>query len=862
MNPLLGIIYLTDKNGKHDRTRQIKRIQYDASKGIYLITFEDSDKVFHYKKENVQIIRNTLVTEKHTGSVFDYLKNIATLSEITNDKGENLLVKNYEKLNFVCSNSALDFYLNSEEKKIKRHKTILPIFPFGCNNSQYSAVKNALENSFSIIQGPPGTGKTQTILNIIANLLILNKTVLIVSNNNSAIENVYEKLSAPKYNIGFIVATLGKSDNKNEFLENQVDEYPEELKSWTIQQDEHLMLDSLGKSFETLKSLFEYQEQESKLKLELDELETEFKHFAITNNEQHFQINKKLSITSSTEIMQLWQKLQYELDAKEKLSLFTKLNLFLKYQISSKKIKKIGTTPFIIFLKELFYKNRIQELKKEITKMEDLRKKTDTKKLYLDSLKFLRYKIAQRYRGNEKRKIFTDKDLEKAGTDFYKEYPVVLSTTFSSRNCLPYFSKGFLFDYLIMDEASQVDVATGALALSCAKNAVIVGDKMQLPNVVTTLDKKYAEQIFSEFKINPAYNFSNHSFLSSLEELIPDIPQTLLREHYRCHPKIINFCNQKFYNNQLLIMTDDKNEKDVLKVFKTNQGNHCRGHENQRQVDVISHEILPSLSEMDKSEIGIIAPYRDQTNLISQNISDIQADTVHKFQGREKDIIIISTTDDIISDFADDANLLNVAISRAKTNLYIVISGNEQPKDKNISDLISYIQYNNCEITESKVNSIFDYLYSQYTVERFKYLAKIKKISKYDSENLMYKLISEILNTEKFKKFGVIFEQPLKEVLTPTCIQNLNEAEELYAQKSFTHIDFLIFNRITKKPVLAIEVDGHKYHKKGTRQSERDKLKNHILEICGIPFLRLATTGSGEREKILKVLNDELSVSL
>lgn len=857
MNPTLGIIYLTDKNGTQDRTRQIKHINFDNSKNMYFVAFENSDKIFHYKKENVQIIRNTLVTEKQNGSVFDYLKKIAYLSEITNDKGENLLGKNYENLDFLCSNSALNFYLNPEGKKIKQYKNVLPIFPFGCNNSQYNAVKNALENSFSIIQGPPGTGKTQTILNIIANLLIFNKTVLVVSNNNSAIENVYEKLSSPKYNIGFIVATLGKSDNINEFLENQIEEYPEEMNSWIIHQDEQQLLDSLGESFETLKSLFEYQEKESKLKLELDELETEFKHFSVTKEESQFIINKRFSITPSTKIMQLWQKLQYELDTKEKFNFFTILNLSLKYHIRSKTIKKIGTTALIRFLKELFYKNRIQELKKEISEMEDLRKNTDTKNLYLDSLKFLRHKIARRYETKGKRNIFTDKDLDKAGSNFYKEYPVVLSTTFSSRSCLPYFSKGFLFDYLIMDEASQVDLATGALALSCAKNVVIVGDKMQLPNVVTTLDKKYAEQIFSEYKINPAYNFSNHSFLSSLEELLPDIPQTLLREHYRCHPKIINFCNQKFYDNQLLIMTSDKNEKDVLKVFKTNQGNHCRGHENQRQVDVITNEILPTLSEMDKSEIGIIAPYRDQTNLISRYIFDIQADTVHKFQGREKDIIIISTTDDKISDFADDANLLNVAISRAKKNLYIVISGNEQPKDTNISDLISYIQYNNYEITESKVNSIFDYLYSQYTAERFKYLAKIKKISKYDSENLMYKLISEILEINEFRKFGVVFEQPLKEVLSFNYIENFSEEEKTYIQNDFTHIDFLIYNRITKNPALAIEVDGHKYHKQGTRQAERDKLKNHILEISGIPFLRLSTTGSGEREKILEVLKQE-----
>ena len=67
-----------------------------------------------------------------------------------------------------------------------------------------------MENQLSIIEGPPGTGKTQTILNIIANILMNGKTVQVVSNNNSAIQNVYEKLSSSKYNLGFIVASLKK----------------------------------------------------------------------------------------------------------------------------------------------------------------------------------------------------------------------------------------------------------------------------------------------------------------------------------------------------------------------------------------------------------------------------------------------------------------------------------------------------------------------------------------------------------------------------------------------------------------------------------------------------------------------------
>lgn len=84
-----------------------------------------------------------------------------------------------------------------------------------------------MENQISVIQGPPGTGKTQTILNIIANILMQGKTVQIVSNNNSATENVYEKLSSLKYNLGFIAATLGSSKNKKLFVEHQDAAYPD-----------------------------------------------------------------------------------------------------------------------------------------------------------------------------------------------------------------------------------------------------------------------------------------------------------------------------------------------------------------------------------------------------------------------------------------------------------------------------------------------------------------------------------------------------------------------------------------------------------------------------------------------------------
>lgn len=90
------------------------------------------------------------------------------------------------------------------------------IFPFGLNESQLLAVERAFSSQISVIEGPPGTGKTQTILNVVANILIQNKTVAILSNNNSAVSNVYEKMD--KQQLGYVVARLGSTENRQQFF--------------------------------------------------------------------------------------------------------------------------------------------------------------------------------------------------------------------------------------------------------------------------------------------------------------------------------------------------------------------------------------------------------------------------------------------------------------------------------------------------------------------------------------------------------------------------------------------------------------------------------------------------------------------
>lgn len=805
-----------------------------------------------YCQSQLSIVESCLSREQEA-NVFAYIKQIAGLSDIRNrETGEKLLAKRFEKISFIGSDIALAKYLHpSSLKNDAPKREYIPVFPFGCNNSQYKAVKSAMESQISIIQGPPGTGKTQTILNIIANILMQGKTVQIVSNNNSATDNVFEKLSSPKYNLGFIAAALGSSENKKRFIERQDTNYPDFL-SWKIEEDPDDMANKIAEQSKQLKTVFDKQERLAFIRQEYAQLVTELEYFNRYVNEsdvdtESVRFGKSLS---SGQWMELWQECQLISEEKQKIGILFKIKALFKYGITDWDFYQQDIAKIITVFQAMFYRTKKAELTKETEDIESYLAGVD--KGLLDdlcnqSMIILKDRLARKYEGNGARRILNEDDLWKEPYEVLAEYPVILSTTFSSRNSL---KPDTVYDYLIMDEASQVDIATGALALSCAKNAVIVGDTKQLPNVVTEDIKDKAEAVFESFKINEGYRFTK-SFLQSILDVMPDVPQTLLREHYRCHPKIINFCNQKFYHGELIIMTTDQGEDDVLSVIKTVPGNHERNRYSQRQIDVIKNEIIPKYVLIPE-ETGIIAPYKNQVDALAEEIQGIDAATVHKFQGKEKDTIIISTVDDEISDFADDPYLINVAVSRAKKKLVLVVTGNEQVKERNITDLIDYIQYNNFEVADSKIYSIFDYLYKQYTQERKAYLQKRKKVSEYDSENLMYSLIEEMIADDKYSCLDVICHFPMNMLIKNPEL--LSEQECRYAMNPAAHLDFLIYNRIGKKPVLAIEVDGYEYHKKGTIQASRDLVKDHILELYRIPLLRFKTNGSGEKEKLAQML--------
>lgn len=823
-----------------DKTKEIESCE-PINNG-YSIKYKNSDKQYNYSEKRVRIEGNSGWQNN-----LKYFKELASKISIVIEN-YNVLEDRYKYLNNLNKESILKFYLKGTLPSF--HKQVSHVrFPFGFNQSQKLATKRALKNRISVIEGPPGTGKTQTILNIIANLIMDGKTVAVVSNNNSAIQNVYDKLK--DRNLDFLVAFLGKDKNKTKFIENQK-ELPN-LESWLLddnqaEEKENILI---NKEIELNKKL----EEQNKLAQDiqyLDALKLESKYFF----EYYKTRSKNIKI-------KWWRNIPYksvlrfwiELENSNNITLWSKMKYFFKYGIYSFEIFKYDKNDIILELKCLYYKSRIEKLTQEIDHLRNSLNHyniNEEMKHYTEmSLEIFKHNIAKRYQ-NVNRKKYEKSDLKKQSDEFIKDYPVILSTTYSLVSSL---SNKVMYDYIIVDESSQVDLVTAVLSFSCAKNAVVVGDLKQLSNVVKREEAILTDQIWSKYMVDPEYRFKDHSLLSSIMELYPNVTKTMLKEHYRCHSKIINFCNLKYYNNELIILSDTTPYKDVLEMYITNEGNHARDHINQRQIDIIRNEILPSIKLTDNESIGIIAPYVDQSKLLKKEFKEnpnIQADTVDKFQGREKDIIIFSSVDNKIKSFTDQPNRLNVVVSRAIKKFILVVNNSAITNDNgNIQDLIKYIKYQDGKIVNSKLRSCFDLLYKEYYEER----KKIAKITGIISEDIFYETLSSLLKNNDITGYDIITHVPLDEIIAD--LPSLTSEEMKYKKNPNTHVDFLILDRATHEYRLAIEVDGgyhNPFNPQNSRQVHNDELKNQIFKKIELPLIRCKTDGIPNEKGIVEYL--------
>lgn len=805
-----------------------------------VVHYPGTSRPYVHRMDGIVFIATTSLKDT---PVFGYFMKIASTrhAQAQSQADRNIasnVVTQLGKLPAIAS-TALQAYCTG------RNGTLAPgqglIYPFGLNESQYQAVERAFSAQVSVIEGPPGTGKTQTILNILANILLRRQTVAVLSNNNAAVENVYEKLE--KCGLGYLVAKLGNEDNRKAFFAN--------LPAWPSNAPGTApSLEEIQGLLTRLKQHLQDHNRAAQLQIELDELVIERRYlqqWQAENGVQATSLDKyRLTPRKTADLMAYLAHL-----GEQRVRLKDRIELLFQFRIFRTKPFAEGEARMAAFhaLQMHYYDKSLQDKETELRACRESLARANFTALLKELTTASMHHLKQHLQGQvPPPDSFDVKTYRRDFDAFMRRFPILGSGTHSIVNSI---APGAILDYVIIDEASLQDIVPGILPLGCAKNLIVVGDNRQLPHIPVKLGLQAPAE---------AYDCERYSLLDSCIAVFQDaLPRTLLKEHYRCHPRIIQFCNQQFYDNALVPMTVDKGE-DPLRLVVTAKGNHARKNTNLRELDsllkVLEDEGKPVA--VDGEGRGYIAPFRAQVSLSDKHLpADFVNDTVHKFQGRECDEIVFSTVLDKKRynqaqgrlDFVDDPRMINVAVSRAK-HRFTLVTGDEVFTENNghIAALIRYISYyaQDEQIVRAPVVSAFDLLYHEYDQSLARLNARLRpEDSHYKSEQIVAQLLREVLSAPACQALKYHTQIRLEKLASPTN-SDWTETQRAFMRRA--SCDFVLYFKVGKTPIGVIEVDGG-YHDHPV-QAARDIMKNEILDKCRIPILRLRTVDSGIKQRI------------
>ena len=306
-------------------------------------------------------------------------------------------------------------------------------------------------------------------------------------------------------------------------------------------------------------------------------------------------------------------------------------------------------------------------------------------------------------------------------------FPAIAVTNLSVRNALP-LSQGVI-DLAIIDEASQCDIASAIPLIYRAKRAVIVGDEQQLAHISplnSADDQQLQSKIGLEASDDLRFLYSANSLFDLAYGVILNGAEFIhLIEHYRSRAEIIGFSNRRFYHDILKVWTDYRKLRgsgyhtalawhNVTGTAVRPSSGGAQNIKEAQEVVKLMEEIIARISEQgDDSQVslGVVTPFRAQANKIRALAEDrikqtwlrkldFTADTAHKYQGDERDIMIFSPVvspgikDTAIGFLSSTKNLFNVAITRARAELHVV--GNKvacaQSGIQHLADFVKYVE--------------------------------------------------------------------------------------------------------------------------------------------------------------------------
>ena len=237
-------------------------------------------------------------------------------------------------------------------------------------------------------------------------------------------------------------------------------------------------------------------------------------------------------------------------------------------------------------------------------------------------------------------------------------------------------------DYLFVDEAGQVSLPHAIAAMTSAKNVVLLGDPLQLPQVTQT-----------QHPGDIGASVLEHLLGHELRPVAPD-RGVLLTESHRMHPDVCRFISELLYEGKLQPAKDRERQNVVspglsgtgLRYLPVeHSGNSQRSEEEAARIAVEIEQLLRGTvcdvhgvtRPLTPADLIVVTPYNAQVRCIRRVLADrglanIEVGTVDKFQGREAYVVFFSTAASSPEDaprgmtFVFDRQRFNVAISRAR----------------------------------------------------------------------------------------------------------------------------------------------------------------------------------------------------
>lgn len=274
-----------------------------------------------------------------------------------------------------------------------------------------------------------------------------------------------------------------------------------------------------------------------------------------------------------------------------------------------------------------------------------------------------------------------------------------------------------LFDLLLIDEATQCNLALALPALQRARRAVVVGDPRQLRHF-SFLAVARQEQLALEHGVAHlpvSLDYRQQSLLDyAINALVRPAAQVWLDEHFRSHPELIDFSNRHFYEGRLRIVTDTHRLTEAPPLQVVRCPVQVEGDLNRGEIDAVLASLRRLVEQSrglppeDCPSIGVLAMFSALAQALQKRVMaefdlatltrhDLLVATPYGFQGAERDIILLASgvfpgRARAAWSYLERRDVFNVAITRARRRqvLHVPETLDDAPAG---SLLVAYLQH-------------------------------------------------------------------------------------------------------------------------------------------------------------------------